>query len=248
MRNLRAWYQVQNKRGRCPSVLGHIAGTDIEINLSLRSDGQLRVEPERERDRKQLEKVIGPGPDGNLASPLLFKFEMDPPKREMSRFLCKIALETVAETFSSEQGGTEELVDAQFFDNVRVYARYGTNYPEWPYSQRRIFPERTLMRHPETNEWVQAGFGCCWFMNRRKETLCGFCFYGIEFVINVGGPSIRGYEEWLLDHDNISPMVQRMGVRLLTEGEGSSRSYYLHGAFKPENGLDFDRAHGYITD
>ena len=77
-------------------------------------------------------------------------------------------------------------------NNIREYARYGTNYKHWPYSQRRIFPEKTLMRHPETDEWVQAGFGSCWFMNRRRETLSAFLFYGTEFVINVGGPSIQG--------------------------------------------------------
>ncbi len=112
-------------------------------------------------------------------------------------------------------------MDEPFFDNVRVYARYGTNYQVWPYAQRRIFPEKTLMRHPKTNDWVQAGFGCCWFMNRRKETLCAFCFYEIEFVINAGGPSIQGYE-------------------------GSSRRYYLEGAFS--SGIEFDRAHGYMPE
>ena len=245
MRNLRAWYQVPNKRGKRPSVLGHIAGIDVMINLSLGPNGQLRVEPEQERDRKRLEGVMGPGPGGNLASPLLFKFEMDPPKREMSRFLAKIALEAVAETFCSEPGGTEELVDSAFFDNVRVYARYGTNYPDWPYSQRRIFPEETLMRHPETNEWVQAGFGRGWFMNRQRETLCAFLFYGIEFVFNVGGPSIHGYEEWLREHNNISPMVERLGARLLVEGEGPETRHYLEGSFSSKNGHEFDRAHGY---
>ena len=248
MRNLRAWYQVPNKRGKSPSVLGRIAGTDVEINLSRGSKGNLRVEPERERDRNQLETVLGTGPGGNLESPLLFTFEMNPPEREMSRFLSKIALETIAENFSSEEGGTEEMVDEPFFDNIRAYARYGTNYTDWPYSQRRIYPEDTQMRHPETNEWVRAGFGCCWFMNRRKETLCGFSFYGIEFVINAGGPSIRGYEEWLVDHDHIGPMVERVGAWLFAEGEGPLRRYYLEGGFSSHKGIEFDRAHGYTQE
>ncbi|NNH66630.1 HNH endonuclease [Rhizobium laguerreae] len=32
-RNLRAWYQVPNKRGHPPSLNGFIAGTEIEIGL-----------------------------------------------------------------------------------------------------------------------------------------------------------------------------------------------------------------------
>ena len=241
MRNLRAWYQVRNKRGKYPSLKGHIAGTDIAIGLRRDRDGKLQVETERARDSQRLRDELGEG----LSNPLLFVIDMEPPKREMSRFLCKMALEAIAETCSSKEGGSEIVVDAEFYDNARTYARYGTNFPEWPYSQRRIFPEETLMRHPDNGEWVQAGFGCCWFMNKRRETLFAFCFYGIEFVINVGGPSIRGYEEWLEDHGNISPMVERLGCRLVTEGEGQSQSYYLHGSFNARMGLEFDKAHGY---
>jgi hypothetical protein len=221
MRNLRAWYQVPNKRGKYPSLKGHIAGTDIAIGLRRDRDGKLQVETERARDSQRLRDELGEG----LSNPLLFVIEKEPPKREMSRFLCKMALEAIAETCSSKEGGSEIVVDAEFYDNARTYARYGTNFPEWPYSQRRIFPEETLMRHPDNGEWVQAGFGCCWFMNKRRETLFAFCFYGIEFVINVGGPSIRGYKEWLEDHGNISPMVERLGCRLVTEGEGRSQSH-----------------------
>jgi hypothetical protein len=241
MRNLRAWYQVPNKRGKYPWVQGHIAGTEIAVGLRLSKDGKLQIEPERARDKDRVQAVI----DQGLNTPLLFKFEMDPPKREMSRFLCKMALETVAETFSVIAGGTEIIVDEEFYDSIRNYARYGTNHSDWPYSQRRIFPEETFMRHPETNEWVQAGFGCLWFVNKRRETLFAFCFYGVEFVINVGGPSIRGYEEWLAEHGNISPLIERCGCYLTTEGEGRSQFYCLHGTFSMHKGVEFDRSHGY---
>lgn len=241
MRNLRAWYQVPTKNGKYPWLKGHIAGTNIGIGLRRGRDGKLQIEPERASDTERVQAEL----KGGLENPFLFKIEMDPPKREMSRFLCKMALETVAETFTSKVGGTEIVVDAEFYDNVRTYARYGMNYAEWPYSQRRIFPEETLMRHPVSNEWVQVGFGCCWFMSKYRETLFAFCFYGTEFVINVGGPSIKGYEEWLEDHGNISPMVERVGGYLVTEGEGRSKSHYLHGTFDTHKGIEFDRTHGY---
>jgi hypothetical protein len=241
-RNLRAWYQVPNKRGKSPSLYGHIGGTNIQIGLRL-SNGKIKVETEKASDACHLESVL----DSNLSSPLLFTMQMNPPEREMSRFLCKMALETVAENFCLAPDGMDMIIDSPFFDNIRMYSRYGTNYLNWPYSQRRIFPEKALMRHPKTNKWVHAGFGCGWFMNKRKETLFVFCFYGVEFVINVGGPSIRGYEEWLADHNNISPMVERLGCYLVSKKKGSSISYYLHGEFNPAKGLEFDKAHGYIS-
>jgi hypothetical protein len=241
MRNFRAWYQVPTKRRTYPWLRGHIAGTDIAVGLRRGKDGKLQIEPEKARDKERVQREI----DCGFELPFLFTIEMDPPKREMSRLLCKMALETVAETFSTEPGATEIVVDAEFFDNIREYARYGANFPEWPYSQRRIYPPDTLMRHPKTNEWVQAGFGCGWFMSKYRETLFFFGFYGVEFVINVGGPSIRGYEEWLAEHGNISPMVERVGCYLTVEGTGRSQVHYLHGSFDNRKGLEFDRTHGY---
>jgi hypothetical protein len=236
MRNFRAWYQVPTKRGTYPWMHGHIGGTDIGVGLRLDKDGKLQIEPQKTRDKERVHREVERG----FQTPFLFTMDMDPPKREMSRFVCKMALETVAETLSAEPGATEMIVDSQFFDNVREYARYGNNFVDWPYSQRRIFPPDTLMRHPETHEWTRVGFGCTWFMNKYRETLFCFGFYGFEFVINVGGPSIRGYEEWLVDHENISPIIERLGCYLTVEGVGQSQVHYLHGSFSNAKGIEFD--------
>ena len=240
MRNLRAWHQVPSKRGNIPSLRGHIGGTDIAVGFRRDREGKLEIEPERLRDTEHVKAEIKAG----LPNGFLFSIEMAPPKRDMSRFLCKMALETIAETFVEGESGTEEVVDANYFDNIRTYTRYGNNFSEWPYTQRRIYPETTLMRHSETSKWVPVGFGCTWFMTKRLEMLFVFCFYGIEFVVNVGGASIRGYEEWLEDHGHISPMVERLGCRLVTKGEGKSQCHYLHGDFNLHNGLAFDKLHG----
>ena len=238
MRNIRAWEQVPNKKGTYPSLVGHIAGTDVAVNMRRSRDGKLQLGTEKGRQATDLAEVMAQG----FERPLIFTIEDDPPKREMSRFLCKMAYETVAELFCSGPGGAGHLADEPFFDNVRKFARYGENFRDWPFSQRRVFPHDTLMRHPTTNEWVHAGFGCSIFMNRRCETLFAFIFYGIEFVINVGGPTIAGYEEWLREHKEISPLVERLGCRLVTENDGK---HYLHGSFAVKHGLEFDIAHGY---
>jgi PIN domain-containing protein len=47
------------------------------------------------------------------------------------------------------------------------------------------------MRHPTTDEWVQAGFGYDLFVTRTRETYFAFCLYRVELVINTGGPSIK---------------------------------------------------------
>lgn len=30
--------------------------------------------------------------------------------------------------------------------------------------------------------------------------------WGIEFAINMGGPELQGYEVWLREHNNVSPL------------------------------------------
>lgn len=222
-------------------MLGKIAGTDISVNMRLTPDGKLSISTEKKNEEHALADNYASG----IERPLIFTIEDDPPTRDMSRFLCKMALEAMAELFCKENKLDQYIIDEKYFDNIRNFARYGANFNHWPYSQRRIFPYGTLMRHPDTNEWVEAGFGCGTFMNKRSETLFAFCFYGVEFVINVGGPSIRGYEEWLQAHNGISPMIERLGCSLISEGEGRDRKHYLHDSFSPDHGLEFDRKHGY---
>jgi hypothetical protein len=242
MRNLRAWHQVPNKKGKSPSLLGHIAGTEIAVGMRRGPDGGIQLTPERLSDAGMVTQVIGDG----FERPVIFTIaDDDPPQVEMSRFLCKMALEAVAELFVSGPGGVARLVDEPYFDNIRTYARYGVTFKDWPFSQRRIYPIDTLMRHPDTNEWVQAGFGCGLFMNGRLETFFAFVMYGVEFVVNVGGPSIQGYKEWLRENNDISPIVERVGCRLVVEGEGPNKTHYLHGGFEIRKGIEFDGAHGY---
>lgn len=241
MRNIRALYQVANKKGKFPSLRGHIGGTSVHVGLRRDRSEKLVLEPERLSEKEILNSELEAG----FPSGILFPMEMDPPKYEMSRFLCKMALETVAETFVTGEGNAEAVAELEFFDKIRTYARYGKKSSVWPYSQRRIYPEVTMMRHPKTNEWVQAGFGCCWFMNRRQETLFVFCFYGIEFVVNVGGPSIRGYEEWLEEHSNISPIVERLGCHIETVMKNNKLVHYIHGDQSNHKGIAFDKLNGY---
>ncbi len=241
MRNLRAWHQVPNKKGSYPSMVGLIAGSEVRVNWSCGEDGLPLISTERKNDNAELAQVISEG----FEQPLIFTIEDDPPQKEMSRFLCKMALEAVAEIFCNDLDQLDSIIDEPFFDNIRGYARHGMNFKEWPYSQRRVFPINTLMLHPETKKWVQAGFGCSLFINKRQETLFAFIFYGVEFVINVGGPSIAGYQEWLKIHNGISPLIERLGCRLTTDGEGKSKQHYLNGDFDFKVGLEFDKIHGY---
>ncbi len=237
MRNLRAFHQVPNKKGNSPSLLGHIAGTNIAINLRLGADGAPVLGTERASDRDALKKVIS----GGFETPAIFFVHDEPPPAEMPRFIGKMALETAAELICASKMDTSAIVDEPYFDNIRMFSRYGNNFTSWPVHQRRIFPTEALMRNPETGEWKQAGFGCTLFPTKYGETFFVFCFYGVEIVMNLGGPSIGGYEDWLSDHGGISPIIERLGGKITEEGEGKAKRTYIHGSFDAAGGKEFDK-------
>ena len=83
------------------------------------------------------------------------------------------------------------------------------------------------MLHPETGEWVQAGFGSDLMVTSIPETYFIFIFYGMEFVINLGGPSVLGYEHWLLKNNHISPFMERNGVTLVEKKMNNKIQYFL---------------------
>ena len=138
----------------------------------------------------------------------------------MLRFLAKMALEAVALRFSPNPASLAGLISEAYYDRIRRWAHHGDKEGAWPFHQRRVFPEEALMRHPVSGDWVQADYG---FLTKRLETYFAFCLNGYEFVIKVGGPSVRGYEEWLADHRQISPLVERVGVTLERRGEAPRR-------------------------
>lgn len=226
-RNLRAWYQVPSKKGRLPRLLGTHIGTDIPIGLRKAEEGDefafgpYSVVPEKQSDRDNLFREIASNPNTAFG----FILGDSPPTKLMSRFLAKMAVEAHWIRFYPDY--IDGFIDEAHYDRIREWARCGDNYDDWPFSSRTIYPEETLMRHPTTNAWVQAGYAFDLFLTKRQETYFAFCLYGHEFVINVGGPSVRGYEEWLAENNQASPLVERLGFRLRSEMENGKSIYYL---------------------
>jgi hypothetical protein len=223
-----------------PSLYGFVANTNIDIGLRVEADSGLKITPERASDKQRLDEFLLR--DG-LGEPTVYVFPRDinPPAREMSRFMAKMALEAVALRFSLEPRLLDLLVDEPHYDRIREWARRGDNMNVWPIHQRRVFPEETLMAHPTNGAWVQAGFGYDLFLTKRRETYFAFCLYGYEFVINVGGPSIRGYQEWLTDHGQISPLIERVGSHLERSVENGKTGTYMVGQQSVIDGATFDR-------
>lgn len=237
-RNLRARYQVPSKKGIHPSLFGMIEESEIPVGLRLQ-DGNLNIEAERQTDRQKVSAYMrGIGPNHSI----IFNLEFDPPTKEMSRFMAKMALETAARRFSMLDDSTLKLTLDEYYEPLRRWARQGGRGEVWPINQRQVFPERTFMRHPKSGLWVHAGFGHDLFLTRRQETYFAFLLYGYEFVINLGGPSIRGYEEWLEENNNISPLIERVGCHIEHSEVDGKLEVFIEGVANLEVGRNFDRS------
>lgn len=228
--NLRAKYMVPTKRGKIPFVKGFARNTDIEVGMRLnKGTNQLEifaVKASQAAEYEHLKRLDAMFVRQNL---LVFPMEVAPPQKEMSRFLAKMAFEAVFERFCHTVGVQEayEIIFDGHYDRIRQWARYGHNFDEWPYHYRSYFPEETLMEHPDTGEWVQFGFGYDLLLTSRPETYFVFSYYGHEFVINLGGPALKGYEQWLRENNYVSLLVEKKSAYVQTVNENGKEKHYL---------------------
>jgi hypothetical protein len=87
---------------------------------------------------------------------------------------------------------------------IRNYARYGKGEEYWDYNVRKIYEEDE--KFYSKNEVFDMIYECDFLVTNRSEYYFCLCLKGIEFVINIGGPCLEGYHEWLVENNGISPL------------------------------------------
>ena len=83
------------------------------------------------------------------------------------------------------------------------------------------------MEHPDTKEWVQFGFGYDLLLTSTSETYFVFSYYGHEFAINLGGPALKGYEQWLNENNHVSFLVEKKGSFVQSVTENGKERHFL---------------------
>jgi hypothetical protein len=204
IRNLRAWNGLRTKGGKQTPLLATHLSSGFDVAISSEMNGDITIRAEKGKTSSEIKWHFDQDKELGLHA-LAVNLEIDPPQREMSRLLAKMALERCFSDSQRENKPSQQLVFDRYFDNIRRWARHGDNFPHWPYHQRTIYPQETQMRHPTTNEWVKVGIGQGLFHTTSPETYYSVVLYGTEFVINVGGPNIEGFERWLTQNNNASP-------------------------------------------
>ncbi len=236
-RNLRAWYQIPSKKGKIPYVQGYARNTDIEVGMKLnKQTNELDFFSLKGNQQSEFERLKRLHTFGIRKNVYEFPMGIKPPQRDMSRFLAKMALEALFQRFLlSSYEAASQLITGAHHDRIRNWARYAKGATQWPFHYRHYFPEETLMKHPDTGEWVQFGFSYDLLLTDHPETFFIFSYHGHEFAINLGGPAIKGYEQWLKQNNHVSFLVEKRGYRIFEDNRGAKSKYYMAPLIVSEN-------------
>lgn len=129
----------------------------------------------------------------------------EPPSGIMDRFLAKTSLEALALRMIGCQDHLNTIVTDPQFNPIRNFARLAT--PKcWPYHQRIIYP-----RFQSQPDQILHEFD--FLYTSEYELYFVLAIFGVEYVINMGEPSVDGYLKWLEENDHISPLYTEKNIQ-----------------------------------
>lgn len=156
------------------------------------------------------------------------------PDHVFSRFLAKVGLEAMAARLVGHPDGLAYLVDEVQLDPVRRHAREGA-HQVWPYHARRIYPAAQAWRDG-SGGYRQVKWELDLLVTERGEWYVILVVFGLELVLNLGGPDISGYIEWLWQHGHRSPLYvgrnERGSLLPIAPPQPTGRAMALRGADK----------------
>jgi hypothetical protein len=195
VRLLRFQQEVPSKRGVIPPVSGLLLpGFEAKLWKEPKDSFLAHVELEPDAIRHILSEE---------RSQIVFRGAA-PSDKVISRFLAKAGLEALAARLVNYPAGLEYLAKEPQLDLVRDHARRGTT-PGWPTSVRRIYPADRRWED-EDGQIVQTVHEFDVLQTEKGEMYFILAMFGLELVLNMGGPEIAGYDDWLTQNGGASPL------------------------------------------
>lgn len=122
----------------------------------------------------------------------------------ISRFMAKVALESMAARIVSHAEGLDYLCDETQLDDLRNHARRGSTR-NWPVHARRIYSADAKTFGPEGLA-EQVVHESDFLVTNSGEWYFVLAIFGLELSINLAGPEIDGYLNWLKENGDVSPL------------------------------------------
>jgi len=202
-KNLRARNWISNKKGRIPSEdIRFIGAKEKSIVHRSKKD---KTPIEIDIDTDFFSSIIN-----NEITELIFPTEVERPEEDnkiIARFIGKVGVETLAQILYLKDGGLEYLTDDKQFDPIREYVRFERSHTKWCYYTRKIYDETgDIQYNPKGYKPKELMYEYNLFYTTQSELYICIIIKGHEFTLNMGGPSIDGYMDWLIENNNASPL------------------------------------------
>lgn len=197
--------KIPNKKGRIPISSGIHPQSRTKVNFKNDKDGMSFFAAEGE-DETRFINSIHTQSRGRFYIPSAGEPELN---YETARFIGKVGLEILAYRCVDIEGWNDELVNKVELDELRNYVRQGKPEFVWPIHIRRIYPAQHEFPDEIDDTFQVLHEWDILFIPTKNSKLVGefyaiIAILGVEYAINLGGPELDSYLEWLKDNDGKS--------------------------------------------
>ncbi|MCP4549612.1 MAG: HNH endonuclease [bacterium] len=193
---------IENKKGRIPVIKGILFPDAIELGLLRHRDGSKSLGPVREDQSNAWVQAALQRDRLTVITPL-----PEPPDSQLiARFLGKVGLEVLAARVRYLEGGLDEIVDKPELDELRLFVRRGESSFPWPFHNRQLYPEDFVFPPDSVSEAYEMLHEFTLLFTDSQELYFVLAIFGVEYVINMGGPELDGYIKWLEGNNGKSPL------------------------------------------
>lgn len=204
IQKLRSFRFVPSKKGKIPSLIGYM-GEGNPVRVFPQKKGLVKatiaVDSHLFEQLLQKDNAFIAMPTGSLPTD----------QTVVSRFLAKMAIEVLAQRLiGSGRSLQDYLIDNKEFDEIRDHARIGKP-KKWEYHSRRIY-DAGETRIIDENNIGKVTYEYNLLFTPQNEWYFVIALYGVELSINVGGPHVDGYREWLDTNYGMSPLFSSLYV------------------------------------
>lgn len=137
----------------------------------------------------------------------IFPVPEKPQQRLFSRFLLVMGLEYLADRMLPVDCGiVTDHINNSALDESRRYARFNEGVADWPYHECQIYPEGKPLLDSETGLPYDVPHEFTLLYTPKQEMYFVIALFGTQYTINLGGPELEGFCDWLVENDNASPL------------------------------------------
>ena len=123
----------------------------------------------------------------------------------MGRFIGKVGLEALAARLHSGKAWEQDVIDKPELDEIRGYVRYDRG-EDWPFAFRPLYPVNAVFT--DGSEMYEVLHEYDLLYTEKYELYIIVAILGVEFALNLGGPELDGYLDWVERHEFSSPLYE----------------------------------------